>query len=168
MNYSRLDDAAFVRVIERNVEVMNHAVRNIPADKLRMHVCWGNYEGPHHRDIPLAAIVSAVLAAKPAYLLIEAANPRHAHEWAVFERVALPAGKILVPGVVDSTTNFIEHPELVAQRILRYAQVIGADRVMAGTDCGFSTWSDYTTVHPDIGWKKLESLVAGARLASAS
>jgi 5-methyltetrahydropteroyltriglutamate--homocysteine methyltransferase len=167
MNYSRLDDAEFVRLVERNIAVLNHAVRNIPAERLRMHVCWGNYEGPHHRDIPLAAILPAVLAAKPAYLLIEAANPRHGHEWALFESVTLPAGKIVVPGVVDSTTNFIEHPELVAQRIARYVQLVGADRVVAATDCGFSTFNDYTTVHPDIVWRKLESLVAGARLASA-
>jgi 5-methyltetrahydropteroyltriglutamate--homocysteine methyltransferase len=166
MNYNRLDDAAFVKLVERNVAVLDHAVRNIPADRLRMHVCWGNYEGPHHRDIPLAAIVTAVLRAKPAHLLVEAANPRHAHEWELFERVALPAGKVLVPGVVDSTTNFIEHPEVVAQRIARYVSVVGPERVVAATDCGFSTFNDYTTVHPDIVWKKLESLVEGARLAS--
>ena len=166
MNYSKLDDAAFVKLVERNVAVLNHAVRNIAADKLRMHVCWGNYEGPHHHDIPLQAILPAVLQAKPRYLLLEAANPRHGHEWAIFESATLPAGKVLVPGVVDSTTNFIEHPELVAQRIERYAKVVGADQLMAGTDCGFSTWNDYTTVHPDIVWKKLESLTEGARLAS--
>jgi len=166
MNYSKLADDAFVQLVERNVAVLNHAVRNIAADKLRMHVCWGNYEGPHHHDIPLHAILGAVLKAKPRYLLVEAANPRHGHEWAVFESTAVPADKVLVPGVVDSTTNFIEHPELVAQRIARYANIVGAERVMAGTDCGFSTWNDYTTVHPDIVWKKLESLVEGARLAS--
>jgi 5-methyltetrahydropteroyltriglutamate--homocysteine methyltransferase len=166
MNYSKLDDAAFVRLARRNVEVLNHAVRNIPAEKLRMHVCWGNYEGPHHHDIPLRSIAAAVLAAKPRYLLIEAANPRHGHEWAVFETVTLPAQKVLVPGVVDSTTNFIEHPELVAQRLRRYIDLVGPERVVAGTDCGFSTWHDYTTVHADIVWKKLASLVEGARLAS--
>ena len=167
LNYSKLDDAAFLRIAARNVEVLNHAVRNIPAEKLRMHVCWGNYEGPHHHDIPLAVILPVVLAAKPAHLLVEAANPRHAHEWSVFGSVPLPPDKILVPGVVDSTTNFIEHPEVVAQRLARYIDVVGPDRVMAGTDCGFSTWHDYTTVHPDIVWKKLESLVEGARLAAA-
>ena len=166
MNYSKLDDAAFVRLAERNVEVLNHAVRNLPADRLRMHVCWGNYEGPHHRDIPLATILPAVLKAKPVHLLLEAANPRHAHEWAVFRDVTLPPDKILVPGVVDSTTNFIEHPEVVAQRLARYIDLVGRDRVMAGTDCGFSTWHDYSTVHPDIVWQKLASLVEGARLAS--
>ncbi len=168
MNFAKLDDAAFVRIAERNVEVLNHAVRNIPADKLRMHVCWGNYEGPHHRDIPLATILPTVLKAKPSHLLVEAANPRHGHEWAVFSSTKLPADKIIVPGVVDSTTNFIEHPELVAQRLRRYIDLVGRERVVAGTDCGFSTWNDYTTVHPELVWKKLESLVAGARLASAS
>jgi 5-methyltetrahydropteroyltriglutamate--homocysteine methyltransferase len=164
--FADLDDEAFVRIVERNVAVLNTALRNVAAERLRMHVCWGNYEGPHHRDIPLARIVRAVLKAKPRVLLLEGANPRHEHEWKVFTEVGLPDDKILAPGVVDSTTNYIEHPEVVAQRLLRYVDVVGHERVMAGTDCGFSTISQYPTVHPDIVWKKLESLVAGAAIAS--
>jgi 5-methyltetrahydropteroyltriglutamate--homocysteine methyltransferase len=157
----------FLKVIERNVAALNHALRNIPADKVRMHLCWGNYEGPHNHDIPLEKIVSRVLAAKPKFLLLEGANPRHGHEWAVFETVKLPDDKVLVPGVIDSTSNFIEHPDVVADRILRYAGVVGRDRVMAGSDCGFSTFSGYPTVFPDIAWRKLESMVEGAKRASA-
>jgi 5-methyltetrahydropteroyltriglutamate--homocysteine methyltransferase len=157
----------FLKVVERNVEALNHALRNIPADKMRMHLCWGNYEGPHNHDIPLEKIVSRVLRAKPRYLLLEGANPRHAHEWAVFQSVELPEDKVLVPGVIDSTSNFIEHPDVVADRILRYADVVGRERVMAGSDCGFSTFSGYPTVFPDIAWRKLESMVEGAQRASA-
>jgi len=157
----------FLKVVERNVEALNHALRNIPADKVRMHLCWGNYEGPHNHDIPLEKIVSRVLSAKPKYLLLEGANPRHAHEWAVFQSVKLPDDKVLVPGVIDSTSNFIEHPDVVADRILRYADVVGRERVMAGSDCGFSTFSGYPTVFPDIAWRKLESMVEGAKRASA-
>jgi 5-methyltetrahydropteroyltriglutamate--homocysteine methyltransferase len=156
----------FLKVIERNIAALNHALRNIPADKVRMHLCWGNYEGPHNHDIPLEKIVSRVLQAKPKYLLLEGANPRHAHEWAVFQSVNLPEEKVLVPGVIDSTSNFIEHPDVVADRILRYADVVGRERVMAGSDCGFSTFSGYPTVFPDIAWRKLESMVEGARRAS--
>ena len=157
----------FLKVIERNVAALNHALRNIPADKVRMHLCWGNYEGPHNHDIPLEKIVSRVLAAKPKYLLLEGANPRHAHEFAVFETAKLPDDKVLVPGVIDSTSNFIEHPDVVANRLLSYADVVGRERVMAGSDCGFSTFSGYPTVFPDIAWRKLESMVEGARRASA-
>jgi len=132
-----------------------------------MHLCWGNYPGPHHRDIPLEKIIDTVLAAKPKYLLLEGANPRHEHEWQVFNDFELPDEKLLVPGVIDSTSNYIEHPEVVAQRICRYADVVGRERVMAGSDCGFSTFSGYPTVYPDIVWAKLESLVEGARRASA-
>ena len=160
-------DEVFLKVIERNVSALNLALRNIPADKLRMHLCWGNYEGPHNHDIPLEKIASRVLQAKPKYLLLEGANPRHAHEFAVFETVKLPDDKVLVPGVIDSTSNFIEHPGVVADRLLRYADVVGRDRVMAGSDCGFSTFSGYPTVFPDIVWRKLESMVEGARRASA-
>ena len=131
-----------------------------------MHLCWGNYPGPHHRDIPLAKIIDNILDAKPAYLLLEGANPRHGHEWRVFEEVSLPEHKVLVPGVVDSTSNYIEHPDLVAERICQYANVIGRERVMAGTDCGFSTFRNHPTVHPDIAWAKLESLVEGAYRAT--
>jgi 5-methyltetrahydropteroyltriglutamate--homocysteine methyltransferase len=157
----------FLKIVDRNVEALNHALRNIPAEKIRMHLCWGNYEGPHNHDIPLEKIASRVLRAKPSQLLLEGANPRHSHEFAVFESVKLPEDKILVPGVIDSTSNFIEHPDVVADRLLRYANVVGRERVMAGSDCGFSTFSGYPTVFPDIVWRKLESMVEGAKRASA-
>jgi 5-methyltetrahydropteroyltriglutamate--homocysteine methyltransferase len=166
--FQDLDDAGFLTVIDRNVQALNNALRNIPADKVRMHLCWGNYAGPHHRDIPLKAIAERVLRAKPRHILLEGANPRHEHEWAVFKDVALPDDKVLVPGVIDSTSNYIEHPELVAQRLTRYADVVGRERVMAGSDCGFSTFSGYPTVHPDIVWAKLASMVEGAQIASRS
>jgi 5-methyltetrahydropteroyltriglutamate--homocysteine methyltransferase len=165
--FAELSDDDFLKVIDRNVDALNHALRNLPAERLRMHLCWGNYAGPHHRDIPLARIAERVLRAKPRHILLEGANPRHGHEWAVFQTVALPEDKVLVPGVIDSTSNYIEHPELVAQRILNYAGVVGRERVMAGTDCGFSTFSEVPTVFPDIVWRKLESLAEGARIASA-
>ena len=166
--FQDLDDAGFLKVIDRNVQALNNALCNIPADKVRMHLCWGNYAGPHHRDIPLKAIAERVLRAKPRHILLEGANPRHEHEWAVFKDVALPDDKVLVPGVIDSTSNYIEHPELVAQRLTRYADVVGRERVMAGSDCGFSTFSGYPTVHPDIVWAKLASMVEGAQIASRS
>ena len=161
-----MDEKDFIKVAARNMDVLNEAVRNIPAEKMRMHVCWGNYPGPHHWDIALASIIDVVLRAKPTYLLLEAANPRHEHEWVVFRDVPLPDDKILIPGVIDSTSNYIEHPELVAQRICRYAEIVGRERVMAGSDCGFSTFSGYPTVHPDIVWGKLDTLVEGAQRAS--
>jgi 5-methyltetrahydropteroyltriglutamate--homocysteine methyltransferase len=164
--FADADEAEFLKVVRRNVEALNMAVENIPATEMRMHLCWGNYAGPHHRDIPLHRIIEIVLEAKPAYVLLEGANPRHEHEWSVFADVPLPGGKVLVPGVIDSTSNYIEHPELVAQRLCRYADVVGRERVMAGSDCGFSTFSGYPTVHPELVWPKLESLVAGAALAS--
>jgi len=166
--FQDLDDAGFLKVIDRNVQALNNALCNIPADKVRMHLCWGNYAGPHHRDIPLKAIAERVLRAKPRHILLEGANPRHEHEWAVFKDVALPDDKVLVPGVIDSTSNYIEHPEVVAQRLTRYADVVGRERVMAGSDCGFSTFSGYPTVHPDIVWAKLASMVEGAQIASRS
>jgi 5-methyltetrahydropteroyltriglutamate--homocysteine methyltransferase len=164
--FQDLDDAGFLKIIDRNVEALNHALRNIPASAVRMHVCWGNYAGPHHRDIPLQTIADRVLRAKVRYLLLEGANPRHEHEWAVFQTIPLPDDKVLVPGVIDSTSNYIEHPEVVAQRLIRYADVVGRERVMAGTDCGFSTFSGFPTVHPDIVWAKMASMVEGARIAS--
>jgi len=164
---SDLSDEEFLAVIDRNVEALNHALRNIPADRLRMHLCWGNYPGPHHRDIPLEKIAGRVLRAKPRYILLEGANPRHGHEWAVFKTQELPEDKVLVPGVIDSTSNYIEHPELVADRLLRYADVVGRDRIMAGTDCGYSTFMEVPTVWPDIVWGKMESMVEGARIASS-
>ena len=165
--FAELSDDEFLQVIDRNVDALNHALRNLPADRLRMHLCWGNYPGPHHRDIPLEKIAERVLRAKPRYILLEGANPRHGHEWAVFESVKLPEDKVLVPGVINSTSNYIEHPELVAQRLLRYASVVGRERVMAGSDCGFSTFMEVPTVWPDIVWAKLASMVEGARIASA-
>ena len=159
-------DHEFAVRVERHVEVLNHALRDIPADRLRMHVCWGNYEGPHVLDVPLAKIIQIVLKAKPAGLLFEAANPRHAHEWTVWREVELPDDKYLVPGVIDTTTNFVEHPELVAERIVRFAELVGRERVMAGTDCGFGTLAASGAIHPSICWPKLRSLVEGAQLAT--
>jgi 5-methyltetrahydropteroyltriglutamate--homocysteine methyltransferase len=158
--------ARFRDSVRLRLDVLHHATRDIPADRMRMHLCWGNFEGPHHHDLPLRHIIDLVLAARPAALCIEAANPRHEHEWEIFQDVTLPGDKILVPGVLDSTTNYIEHPELVAQRITRYADLVGRDRVIAGTDCGFATFAALPTVDPDIVWAKLGALVAGAELAT--
>ena len=156
----------FRRMARLHLAALDHAVANIPPEQLRIHLCWGNYEGPHHYDVPLADILDLVLAARPQGISFEAANPRHAHEWRVFERVKLPAHKVIIPGVLDSTTNFIEHPELVAERIGRYARLVGRENVIAGTDCGFGTWVGQAAVDPDIVWAKLASLTEGARLAS--
>jgi methionine synthase II (cobalamin-independent) len=147
---------------------LNHAVSGIPPEHMRLHLCWGNYEGPHHRDVELKDIVETVLTARPSGLSFVAANPRHEHEWKVWEGIQIPDDKILIPGVVDSTTNFIEHPELIAERLLRFARFVGADRVMAGTDCGFSTFAGMHIVDPAIVWAKLGALVEGARLASGA
>jgi 5-methyltetrahydropteroyltriglutamate--homocysteine methyltransferase len=149
------------------VEALNHALRDIPPDRIRLHLCWGNYEGPHHRDIPLREIVRVVLRARPQALSFEGANPRHEHEWVVFREVKLPDDKVIVPGVLDSTTNFIEHPELVAQRLVRYAEVVGRERVIAGTDCGFATFAQVSQVEPEITWAKFRAMAEGARMASA-
>jgi 5-methyltetrahydropteroyltriglutamate--homocysteine methyltransferase len=149
-----------------HVEALNHAVANIPAEQLRMHLCWGNYEGPHHCDVPLADVIDIVLRAKPAAISLEAANPRHAHEWKLFETAKLPEGKVLIPGVIESKSNFIEHPELVAQRIGRYASLVGRENVIAGSDCGFGTWVGQAAVDPDVVWAKLAAMAEGARLAS--
>jgi 5-methyltetrahydropteroyltriglutamate--homocysteine methyltransferase len=156
----------FRRTIERNVAALNHATRDIPADRMRMHVCWGNYEGPHTHDIDLRAIVDLVLGARPMALLFEGANPRHEHEWVVFEDVDVPEGKVLIPGVLDSTNNYVEHPELVAQRIERLARVVGRENVMAGSDCGFATFARQLLVDPRITWEKLATMAEGARLAT--
>ncbi|HEX9749530.1 MAG TPA: cobalamin-independent methionine synthase II family protein [Methylomirabilota bacterium] len=162
-----LSDAAFVKIAEGNVEALNHALRDIPPDRLRLHLCWGNYEGPHHRDIPLREILPVVLKARPQALSFEGANPRHAHEWVVFRQTKLPDDKMIIPGVLDTTTNFIEHPELVAQRLVRYADVVGRERVIAGSDCGFATFArSQALVEPEIVWAKLKSMTEGARLAS--
>ena len=151
---------------ELHVEALNEAVRDIPPERMRAHVCWGNSPGPHQTDVPLRELIGTILKARPQALLLAAANPRHAHDWAVFEDVRLPAGKVLVPGVIDTCTNFIEDPQLVAERLVRYARLVGADNLMAGTDCGFATVAGLHTVDPDIAWGKLNALVEGARLAS--
>jgi 5-methyltetrahydropteroyltriglutamate--homocysteine methyltransferase len=156
----------FERLAARHIEVLNHALRNVPAERVRMHVCWGNYEGPHHHDVPLARLLPIVLKARAQGLLFEAANPRHAHEWAVFKDVRVPEDKVLIPGVLATTTNYIEHPELVAERLERFAHIVGRERVMAGTDCGFGTFAGFGPVEPDIAYLKLRSLVEGAQLAS--
>jgi 5-methyltetrahydropteroyltriglutamate--homocysteine methyltransferase len=157
----------FREIARSNVEALNHALSNLPADRLRMHVCWGNYEGPHHFDVPLADIIDIVFEARPSGISFEAANPRHAHEWKLFENVRLPEGKIIIPGMIESKTNFIEHPELIAQRIGRYAELVGREKVIAGSDCGYGTWVGQAAVDPDVVWAKLAALAEGARLASA-
>ncbi len=156
----------FRREVAQRLEVLDHATRDIPPEQLRLHLCWGNYEGPHHTDIPLAEVIDLVLAARPTAVSFEAANPRHEHEWTVFEDVRLPDGKVLLPGVLDSTTNYIEHPELVAQRLVRYARLVGRERLIAGADCGFGTFAGSMEIHPTVAWAKLSSLVEGARIAS--
>jgi 5-methyltetrahydropteroyltriglutamate--homocysteine methyltransferase len=166
IQFAGLGLAEFRRMARLHLAALDHAVANIPPEQLRIHLCWGNYEGPHHYDVPLADILDLVLAARPQGVSFEAANPRHAHEWRVFERAKLPADKVIIPGVLDSTTNFIEHPELVAERIGRYARLVGRENVIAGTDCGFGTWVGQAAVDPDIVWAKLASLAEGARLAS--
>jgi 5-methyltetrahydropteroyltriglutamate--homocysteine methyltransferase len=166
IQYAGLSLDEFRTMARLHIEALNHALVNVPPEQARVHLCWGNYEGPHHYDVPLADILDVVLTARPSGISFEAANPRHAHEWRVFERVKLPAGKVLIPGVIDSTTNFIEHPELVAERIARYAKLVGRENVIAGTDCGFGTWVGQSAVDPDIVWAKLATLAAGARLAS--
>ncbi len=149
-----------------HVEALNHAVEAIPAEQLRMHLCWGNYEGPHHCDVPLADVIDIVFRAKPMAIALEAANPRHAHEWKLFETVKLPEGKVLIPGVIESKSNFIEHPELIAQRIGRYASLVGRENVIAGSDCGFGTWVGQAAVDPDVVWAKMAAMAEGARIAS--
>ncbi len=157
----------FRHAAELHVEALNRALAGIPPESLRLHLCWGNYEGPHHHDVELKDIIDIVLKARPAGIVLEACNPRHEHEWQVFEKRKFPPEKVLIPGVIDTVTNFVEHPELVAQRIERWARVLGRENVIAGTDCGFASGAAYLTVYPDIAWLKLRSLVEGARIASA-
>jgi 5-methyltetrahydropteroyltriglutamate--homocysteine methyltransferase len=164
--YQDMEEAEFLRQSEIHVEALNGALANIPAEAVRLHVCWGNYEGPHDRDIALQKILPIILRAKPQAFVFEAANPRHEHEWAVWRDATLPDDKVLVPGVIDSSTNYVEHPELVAQRILRYAAFAGQERVIAGTDCGFGTFAGYSKVDPGIAFKKLAALAEGARRAT--
>jgi 5-methyltetrahydropteroyltriglutamate--homocysteine methyltransferase len=160
-------DDDFVASVAVHVAAINHALRDIDADRVRLHVCWGNYEGPHHLDIELEKILDELVKAKPSTLLFEASNPRHAHEWRLWMGARVPGDKVLVPGVLDTTTNFIEHPDLVADRICSFAEHVGADRVMAGSDCGFSTWAGFSALDSEIAWAKIRSLVEGAARASA-
>lgn len=157
----------FLREAVLNVEALNHALRGLPPERLRIHVCWGNYEGPHHHDVTLAEIIDVILSARPSGISIEASNPRHGHEWRVFENVTLPEGKYVIPGVVDSTSNFVEHPALVAQRLERYTSLLGSERVMAGTDCGFGTFVGLAQVAPSVAWAKLAAMVEGAAMAGS-
>ncbi len=170
IKFRDVDDAEFLRNAHLQVEALNHALRNVPAERTRMHVCWGNYEGPHHHDIGLEKILDVVLKAKPGTVLFEGANPRHAHEWEVWAKAGregrIPDHKILAPGVLDSVNNFIEHPRLVAQRLLTYANIVGRDRVMAATDCGFGTFAGFGAIHPPICFAKLASMAEGAAIAS--
>jgi 5-methyltetrahydropteroyltriglutamate--homocysteine methyltransferase len=166
IQYADLDLKGFRKRAQLHIEALNHAVKNIPVEQLRMHLCWGNYEGPHHFDVPLADIIDIVYSAKPCAISLEAANPRHAHEWTVFERVKLPEGKVLIPGVIESKSNFIEHPELIAQRIGHYAKLVGRENVIAGSDCGYGTWVGQAAVDPDVVFAKLAAMAEGARIAS--
>jgi 5-methyltetrahydropteroyltriglutamate--homocysteine methyltransferase len=167
IQYAELPLAEFRKKAELHVEALNDALRNIPAEQLRMHLCWGNYEGPHHCDVPLADVIDIVFRAKPSAIVLEAANPRHAHEWQLFETVKLPDGKLLIPGVIESKSNFVEHPELVAQRIGRYANLVGPENVIAGSDCGYGTWVGQAAVDPDVVWAKMAAMAEGARIASS-
>jgi 5-methyltetrahydropteroyltriglutamate--homocysteine methyltransferase len=164
--YPGASDEEITRKLPLHVDVLNHALGDLPSDRMRMHVCWGNYDGPHQRDIELRKIVATVLRARPDGLVLEGANPRHEHEWQVFEDLSLPDGKILMPGVIDSTNNYIEHPELVAQRLVRYANVVGRENVMAASDCGFGTLVGMRTTAPSVAWAKLETMAKGAELAT--
>jgi 5-methyltetrahydropteroyltriglutamate--homocysteine methyltransferase len=164
--FADLSIEEFRKIVERNVEVVNEATKNIEPERMRLHLCWGNYEGPHHLDVPLRDIIDIVLKSRPYAISFEGANPRHEHEWNVWQDVKLPDGRVIVPGVIDSTTNFIEHPELVAQRIVRYAELVGRENVVAGVDCGFGTNAASNTVDPKIAWAKLRTLSDGAALAS--
>lgn len=166
IKFRDVDEAEFIRNAEIQVEALNYALTDIPADRVRMHLCWGNYEGPHTHDIPLPKILPTVMKAKPQAVLFEAANPRHAHEWQVWAEANIPENKILIPGVLDTTTNFIEHPQLIAERIVKFVNIVGRERVMAGSDCGFGTFAGFGAVHPSICWGKLNAMAEGARLAS--
>ena len=160
------NEKEFISAIELHIEALNHALTNIPSEKIRLHVCWGNYQGPHHCDIEMKKILPTVLKAKPQALSFEGSNPRHSHEWTAFRDIKIPEEKILIPGVLDSTTNFVEHPELVSERICRYANIVGRNRVIPGSDCGFSTFAGFGSVDADITYEKLSSLAKGAKLAS--
>lgn len=169
MLFQDLSDAEFLKIAAAHVEALNHALENVPAEKVRVHICWGNYEGPHICDIGMEKVFSVLMSTKARYVLFETSNPRHAHEWTVFRdrKAEIPDDKVLVPGVVDTTTNFVEHPEVVAQRIERFTPIVGADRVIAGSDCGFGTFAGFGSVDPDIAYAKLGALAEGAALAAA-
>ena len=166
IQYANLNLEEFRKRIRVHIEALNHALRNIPPQQLRMHLCWGNYEGPHHYDVPFADIIDIVFMARPSAISFEAANPRHAHEWTLFERIKLPAGKVLIPGVIESKSNFVEHPELIAQRIGRYANLAGRENVIAGSDCGYGTWVGQAAVDPQVVWAKMAAMAEGARIAT--
>ena len=168
MLFNHLSDAEFIKIAEAHVEALNHALKNVPAEKVRIHICWGNYEGPHCCDIDMNKVFGTLMKAKAQYTLFETSNPRHAHEWTVFRdrKNEIPDHKILVPGVVDTTTNFVEHPELVAERIQKFVDIVGHDRVMAGSDCGFGTFAGFGAVDPEIAFAKLKSLAEGAALVN--
>jgi 5-methyltetrahydropteroyltriglutamate--homocysteine methyltransferase len=164
--FQDLSEAEFLKRAEQHVEALNHALENVPAEKARMHICWGNYEGPHDHDIDLAKVLGIVLKAKPQAITFEASNPRHEHEWAVWRDAGLPDDKVLLPGVLDSSTNYVEHPELVAQRLCRYADIVGRERVLACSDCGFGTFAGYGKMDPEVSYKKLKAMAEGAQIAS--
>ncbi len=166
IQYAGLDLKEFRKRAAMHVEALNHALGDARPEQLRLHLCWGNYEGPHHCDVPLEDIIDIVFQARPSGIALEAANPRHAHEWELFERVKLPDGKVLIPGVIESKANFIEHPELIAQRISRYANLVGRENVIAGSDCGYGTWVGQAAVDPAVVWEKLKAMSEGARIAS--
>ena len=168
MLFADLSDEAFVEVANLHVEALNHALENVPQDRVRVHICWGNYEGPHCCDISMDKVFSTLMSTKSRYVLFETSNPRHAHEWSVFQarKSEIPDDKILIPGVVDTTTNFVEHPELVAQRIEKFTNIVGTERVIAGSDCGFGTFAGFGAVDPDIAFAKLASLADGAKIAT--
>jgi 5-methyltetrahydropteroyltriglutamate--homocysteine methyltransferase len=165
--YQDMSEAQFLKTAAANVEALNAATAGIPPEKLRMHVCWGNYEGPHDHDIPLEGVLGIILRARPGTILFEAANPRHEHEWRVWAEARIPADKVLAPGLIDTRTNCVEHPELIAQRLARFIDIVGIERVIASTDCGFGTFAGYGRVDPAVTWKKLRALRAGADIAAA-
>ncbi len=167
IQYAGLELKEFRKRAQMHIEALNHALGDARPEQLRLHLCWGNYEGPHHCDVPLEDIIDLVFRARPSGIALEAANPRHAHEWQVFERVKLPEGKVLIPGVIESKANFIEHPELIAQRIGNYAKLVGRENVIAGSDCGYGTWVGQAAVDPGVVWEKLKAMAEGARIASA-
>ncbi len=169
MLFADISDEDFVKIADAHVEVLNHALRNIDPARVRIHICWGNYEGPHVCDIDMDKVFGTLMKARARYLLFETSNPRHAHEWTVFRdrRAEIPDDKVLVPGVVDTTTNFVEHPKLIAERISKFVDIVGADRVIAGSDCGFGTFAGFGAIDPDIAYAKLAALAEGAELAAS-